>query len=104
MRTPAADRSRESAKEVLFQGVIKSLVLVRRRLGPFTNRFAFGGLENDRGRRGRLNFPEESAVAFVVAEFHLKGFSFGNFQEDSCPEEFSAVKARAIPVINVSAN
>jgi len=88
----------------LFQGVIKFLVFVKMCLGPFINRFAFGGLENDRGRRGRPRFPEKFAVAFVVAEFRLKGFSFGNFQEDSCPDAFSAAKTRATPVINMSAN
>ena len=104
VRTPAADRSRDPLEDFFFQGVIKSLVFVKMVLGPFIKRFAFGGLENDLGRRGRLRFLEKFVDAFVVAGFRLKGFSLGNFQDDSCPEAFSAVKAGAIPISNVSAN
>jgi hypothetical protein len=73
-------------------------------LGPSINRFALTGLENDRGSRGRLRPLERFLGVFVVLESRLKGFSLGNFQDDSCPEAFSAVRAGAIPINNVSAN
>lgn len=87
-----------------FQGVTKSLVFVKMFLGPSINRFVLTGLENDRGSRGRWRPLERFFGAFVVPESRLKGFSLGSFQNDSCPEAFSAVRVGAIPISNVSAN